>query len=194
MEGYHVMKTHPQLQHAVPMLVLSLALSCATAVAQPVRMAQDTPYADDAEIPQKVRSECVKLGAQLPAYAREFGAESGVDIELVEDGWRCVLVPTKAIKYRVTLVVASPDGEIADATLELPPLVDDEEEALVSVMPFSMPAADEYISLWPMIWPLPAFSTKYGSPALDSRRSKRSGRAALVRTDSMPPSAAAWLA
>ena len=24
-------------------------------------------------------------------------------------------------------------------------------------MPFSMPAADEYISLWPMIWPLPAF-------------------------------------
>ncbi len=71
------------MQHAVPMLVLSLALSCATAVAQPVRMAQNTPYADDAEISQKVRSECVKLGAQLPAYTREFGAESGVDIELV---------------------------------------------------------------------------------------------------------------
>lgn len=71
------------MQHAVPMLVLSLALSCATAVAQPVRMAHDTPYADDAEISQKVRSECVKLGGQLPAYTREFGAESGVDIELV---------------------------------------------------------------------------------------------------------------
>lgn len=71
------------MQDAAPVLVLSLALSCATAVAQPVRMAQNTPYADDAEVSQKVRSECVKLGGQLPAYTREFGAESGVDIERV---------------------------------------------------------------------------------------------------------------
>jgi hypothetical protein len=45
-----------------------------------------------------------------------------------------------------------------------------------------------------MICPLPAVSTKYGSPALEVRRSKRASSWLLVRTDSMPFSADALLA
>lgn len=74
------------MKHPNPLsaLILALALASSVTVAQPVRMASQTPYAEDAEISQKVRSECVKLGGQLPAYTREFGAEFGVAVELVD--------------------------------------------------------------------------------------------------------------
>ena len=72
------------MKHSTPMFTLALVLACGAASAQPVHMASKTPYSDDAEISQKVRSECVKLGEQLPAYTREFGAEFGVAVELVD--------------------------------------------------------------------------------------------------------------
>lgn len=55
--------------------------------------------------------------------------------------------------------------------------------------PFSIAAADEYISLLPTCWPLPASSTKNGSPFDEVLRSKRASSAALVCTDLMPASA-----
>ena len=47
-------------------------------------MAQLTPFSEDAEIAKKVRTECVKLNEQLPAYTKEFGAEFGVQVTLVD--------------------------------------------------------------------------------------------------------------
>jgi hypothetical protein len=64
-------------------IAMAAALACGAAAAGPVRMASYTPYGEEAEIPHKVRSECVKLGEQLPAYTREFGAAFGVSVELV---------------------------------------------------------------------------------------------------------------
>ena len=64
-------------------IAMALVLACNAAVAAPVRMASHTPYGEDAEISSKVRSECAKLGEQLPAYTREFGAAFGVAVELV---------------------------------------------------------------------------------------------------------------
>lgn len=62
--------------------VLGLA---ATAVqAQDVAMARSTPFAEEAEVSRKIREECTKLQGQLPAYTREFGAEFGVDVDLVD--------------------------------------------------------------------------------------------------------------
>ena len=40
-------------------------------------------------------------------------------------------------------------------------------------MPFAIADAEEYISLWPITWPLVAVRTKYGSLALEVLRSKR---------------------
>ncbi|MCK7592369.1 hypothetical protein [Pseudomarimonas salicorniae] len=70
-----------------PMLKLlpfALALASAPALADSVRMAAETPYSEDAEISEKVRSECLKLNGQLPAYTREFGAEFGVRVDLLD--------------------------------------------------------------------------------------------------------------
>lgn len=62
-----------------------LGLAATGAVqAQGIAMARTTPYAEDAEVSRKVREECTKLQAQLPAYTREFGAETGIEIDLVD--------------------------------------------------------------------------------------------------------------
>ena len=60
---------------------------------------------------------------------------------------------------------------------------------LTDAMPFSMAEVEEYISLRPIVWPLAAVRTKYGSPALEVLRSNRSSCGALRRTESMPFSA-----
>lgn len=59
-------------------------LWAASAGADTVQMASVTPYAEDADISAKVRTECVKLPTQLPAYTREFGAASSQEITLVD--------------------------------------------------------------------------------------------------------------
>jgi hypothetical protein len=60
-------------------------LACAAPVAaESVRIAHTTPYADEAEVSQKIRTECVKLPGQLPAYTAEFGREFGVEVDLVD--------------------------------------------------------------------------------------------------------------
>lgn len=66
---------------AVAALLFSAALS-----AQTVTMQRPVPYADDAEIASKVRSECIKLQDQLADYTREYGAElHGIDVQLVPE-------------------------------------------------------------------------------------------------------------
>ena len=58
------------------------------------------------------------------------------------------------------------------------------------LMPFSIAEVDEYISLFPITWPLPAFRVKNGEPLAEVLRSKLSSFAAFFFTDSMPFSAA----
>ena len=71
---------------SISRLVAAAALlACGTLSAQPVRMASTTPYAADADIANKVLSECVELQQQLPAFTREFAAEHGIDVQLVDD-------------------------------------------------------------------------------------------------------------
>ena len=61
-----------------------LLLAAMPAVADTVRLAHTTPYAEDAEVAHKIRTECVKLQGQLPAYTAEFGREFGVEVDLVD--------------------------------------------------------------------------------------------------------------
>ena len=44
-----------------------------------------TPFAEDADIPKKVRAECTELQNQMAAYTEEFGREFGVEVELADD-------------------------------------------------------------------------------------------------------------
>ncbi len=72
------------MKHVMQVVALAVLLSAGPGWASSVRMANQTPYAEDAEISEKVRSECRELNGQLPAYTREFGAEFGVTVELVD--------------------------------------------------------------------------------------------------------------
>jgi hypothetical protein len=72
--------------HLLPAAALLLASTLLQA--QPVTMARSVPYADDAEISSKVRSECVKLQDQLAEFIREYGKANGVDVRLVDDPTR----------------------------------------------------------------------------------------------------------
>jgi hypothetical protein len=63
------------------MMAAGLATS---AQAQSIRMERTVPYAEDAEVARKVRTECLKLQDQLAAYTREFGAEFKLDVALAD--------------------------------------------------------------------------------------------------------------
>lgn len=69
------------------LLVVAAAL-CAglagPALADTVRVASRTPYAEDAEISSKIRTECVQLQTQLPAFTAQFGKEFGVSVALAD--------------------------------------------------------------------------------------------------------------
>ncbi len=66
------------------LLPLAALLATGAAVAEPVSMIRSVPYADDADIAQKVRTECVKLNDQLAEFTRVYGGKQGVDVQLVD--------------------------------------------------------------------------------------------------------------
>ncbi|MEZ5440249.1 MAG: hypothetical protein R3F15_02060 [Lysobacterales bacterium] len=72
------------MKHTLGLFCSALLLASIEAKASEVQMAQQTPYAEEAEISEKVRKECVKLNGQLPAYTKEFGAELGVQVSLAD--------------------------------------------------------------------------------------------------------------
>lgn len=74
-----------QLKSSLTLAVaLCFGLAAVPAMADTVRVASSAPYAEDAEIAHKIRSECVQLQTQLPAYTAQFGKEFGVSVALAE--------------------------------------------------------------------------------------------------------------
>lgn len=63
------------------LFILTASIS-AFSSAEPVTMQAVTPYATDAKIAQKVRTECTQLGSQLAQFTQEFGKQNGVDVQL----------------------------------------------------------------------------------------------------------------
>lgn len=63
---------------------LLLCVIATAAQADPIRMARVTPYADGARIAGKIKDECTRLPTQLADFTKEFGAEFGVEVELVD--------------------------------------------------------------------------------------------------------------
>lgn len=72
------------MKRKIKVVLSALLMASFGAEAASVVMARKAPYSEDAEIAEKVRSECVKLHAQLPAYTKEFAAEFGVEVTLVD--------------------------------------------------------------------------------------------------------------
>jgi hypothetical protein len=64
--------------------VMALAIG-SPATAQQVSMLRTVPYAADAEVSAKVRSECVVLQDQLADFIREFGQAQGLQVQLLPD-------------------------------------------------------------------------------------------------------------
>ena len=69
-------------QTRLTIAALALAIG-STATAEDISMARTVPYAADAEVSSKVRSECVKLQDQLADYIREYGKEQGLQVQLL---------------------------------------------------------------------------------------------------------------
>src|SRR5690606_10992067 len=68
---------------SLPLLAAAL-FATSFALAQPVQIVSDVPYAEDAEIQKKVRNECTKLGTQLAEFTQQFGKEFDVEVNLVD--------------------------------------------------------------------------------------------------------------
>jgi hypothetical protein len=66
-------------------VALCFSLGAMPAMADTVRIASSAPYAEDAEIANKIRTECVQLQTQLPAYTAQFGKEFGVSVALADE-------------------------------------------------------------------------------------------------------------
>jgi hypothetical protein len=66
-------------------VAICFGLAAGPALAASVRVASSAPYAEDAEISSKIRTECVQLQTQLPAYTAQFGKEFGVEVALADD-------------------------------------------------------------------------------------------------------------
>lgn len=62
--------------------ILATTLLAPAAMAEPIKMARDIPYAEDADVQRKVREECVKIQGQLADYTQEFGRATGIDVKL----------------------------------------------------------------------------------------------------------------
>ena len=63
-----------RLSPALLAVALCFGLSAVPAIADTVRVASSAPYAEDAEIASKIRSECIQLQTQLPAPPDEVSA------------------------------------------------------------------------------------------------------------------------
>ncbi len=66
-------------------VVLLLAFAAAPALAQSVQVQSSIPYAADADIQNKVRTECTQLNTQLAEFTQEFGRENGLQVQLVDN-------------------------------------------------------------------------------------------------------------
>ncbi|MFN7782018.1 MAG: hypothetical protein ACK5PG_04705 [Lysobacterales bacterium] len=63
---------------------LMMAFATAPVFAQSVQVQRSIPYAEDADIQNKVRTECTQLNTQLAEFTQEFGRENGIEVQLVE--------------------------------------------------------------------------------------------------------------
>jgi hypothetical protein len=61
-----------------------LLLGSSVAMGQAVTMERVVPYAADAEVATKVRTECVKLQGQLAAYTQEYAKANGMTVHLID--------------------------------------------------------------------------------------------------------------
>lgn len=61
---------------------LSLSVVALPAGAVPVVVAPEIPYHEDADIQQKIRSECTELNSQFAQFIAEFGRAKGVEVVL----------------------------------------------------------------------------------------------------------------
>lgn len=65
--------------------ILALALLCSTAsLADPVQMIRQVPYAENAEIAENVRRECVQIQTQLAEFTQQFAERNGIRVELAD--------------------------------------------------------------------------------------------------------------
>jgi hypothetical protein len=72
------------MKHAYTGLIAAVAIAMAgMATAQNVSMLRTVPYAAEAEVSSKVRSECVKLQDQLADFVREYGNAQGLQVQLL---------------------------------------------------------------------------------------------------------------
>ncbi len=63
-------------------LLLMSSLTVFAVRAADVVMQESIPYAEDADVAKKIRTECVELQKQLAQFTKEFAAENGVTVEL----------------------------------------------------------------------------------------------------------------
>lgn len=64
--------------------LLLIAFAAAPAFAHSVQVQSAVPYAEDADIQNKVREECTQLNTQLAEFTQEFARENGIEVQLVE--------------------------------------------------------------------------------------------------------------
>ena len=67
----------------IAFLAIAMSASCMS-FAEAIKVQSVIPYAESAKIPQKIRTECTKLGSQLAQFTQEFGKSFGVRIELTD--------------------------------------------------------------------------------------------------------------
>ena len=60
----------------------SLLMLASFAHADPIAMQGKSPFAENAHISQKIKTECVELQTKLPAYTEQFARSFGVDVKL----------------------------------------------------------------------------------------------------------------
>jgi hypothetical protein len=86
------------IQRLVQTLILASALLfSAASSADPVRMVGQVPYAENAEIAENVRIECVQIQTQLAEFTQQFAERHGIRVELedwveAEDAGRILIV------------------------------------------------------------------------------------------------------
>lgn len=65
-------------------VAMTFAVGSSFALAQSISTERLVPYAKDAEISSKIRSECVKLQEQLATFIQEYAREAGQQVALVD--------------------------------------------------------------------------------------------------------------
>jgi hypothetical protein len=66
------------------LILTSALLFSASSFAEPVRMIGQVPYAENAEIAENVRQECVEIQTQLAEFTQQFAERHGIRVELAD--------------------------------------------------------------------------------------------------------------